>query len=154
MNTRIWKSNIAAMLVVLTLASLASAADDAANAPAAPKRTRYLVLDSRIIDKTDNVELTVGVVDKEPANPLFKEDKPWEPRFDNPYSSVIYDAEEKIWKCWYSIFIKSGARGDFPGEGLASEKRAWVNWREGKRGSRRLTPSASINALGSSARSG
>ena len=49
-----------------------------------------------------------------------------EPRFDNPYCSVIYDAEEKIWKCWYSIFTRSGARGDFPGEGLASEKRAWV----------------------------
>jgi hypothetical protein len=130
MNTRKWTSNIAAALIVFALASLASAADDSA----APKRSRYLVLDSRIIDKTDNVELTVGVVDKEPANPLFKEDKPWEPRFDNPYSSVIYDAEEKIWKCWYSIFIRSGARGDFPGEGLPSQKRAWVNWREGRRG--------------------
>jgi len=97
-------------------------------------RGRYLVLDSRIIEKTENMKLTVGVVRKDKNNPLFKEDKPWEPRFDNPYSSVIYDKEEKIYKCWYSIFIKSGGRGDFPGEGLASDKRAWVKWREGRRG--------------------
>ena len=98
------------------------------------RRDRYLLLDSRIIDGIDNAELTIGVVEKDRNNPLFKEDKPWEPRFDNPYSSVIYDEEEKTYKCWYSIFTKSGPRGDFPGEGLASDKRAWVNWREGARG--------------------
>ncbi len=98
------------------------------------KRDRYLVLDSRIIEKKDNVELTVGVAHKDKNNPLFKEDKPWEPRFDNPYCSVIYDEEDKIYKCWYSIFTKSGGKGDFPGEGLAPDKRAWVNWREGRRG--------------------
>jgi len=136
MDARDWKSNItstllAAAAICFTLTTTAARADEKT---AATKRSRHLVLDSRIIDKTDNVELTVGAVDKHPANPLFKEDKPWEPRFDNPYCSVIYDAEEKIWKCWYSIFTRSGARGDFPGEGLASEKRAWVNWREGRRG--------------------
>jgi len=98
------------------------------------RRDRYLLLDSRIIESTDNVELTVGVVQKDKNNPLFREDKPWEPRFDNPYCSVIYDEEERIYKCWYSIFTRSGPRGDFPGEGLASERRAWVNWREGARG--------------------
>jgi len=97
-------------------------------------RDRYLVLDSRIIESKENVELTVGVAQKDKNNPLFKEDKPWEPRFDNPYCSVIYDEEEKTYKCWYSIFTRSGPRGDFPGEGLASEKRAWVPWREGARG--------------------
>ncbi len=98
------------------------------------KRDRYLVLDSRIIESKNNVQLTVGVAHKDKNNPLFKEDKPWEPRFDNPYCSVIYDEEKKIYKCWYSIFIKSGPRGDFPGEGLASDKRAWVEWRTGNRG--------------------
>ncbi|MHC4546131.1 MAG: hypothetical protein ACYTDW_17390, partial [Planctomycetota bacterium] len=90
------------------------------------RRDRYLLLDARIIESTKNAKLTVGTVRKDKNNPLFKEDKPWEPRFDNPYSSVIYDEEEKIYKCWYSIFIKSGSRGDFPGEGLPSDKRAWV----------------------------
>ena len=66
------------------------------------KRDRYLLLDSRIIESTENMELTVGVAIKNENNPLFTEDKPWEPRFDNPYCSVIYDEEEKIYKCWYS----------------------------------------------------
>jgi len=91
------------------------------------KRDRYLLLDSRIIESTDNVELTVGVVKKDENNPLFREDKPWEPRFDNPYSSVIYDEEEKIYKCWYSIFVKS----DY--EATPSDKRAWLDWHEGRR---------------------
>jgi hypothetical protein len=98
------------------------------------KRDRYLVLDSRIIESKENMQLTVGVAHKDENNPLFKEDKPWEPRFDNPYCSVIYDEEDKIFKCWYSIFTRSGSDGDFPGEGLAPDKRAWVNWTEGKRG--------------------
>ncbi len=97
------------------------------------KRDRYLLLDSRIIEDTENVHITVGTVQKDENNPLFKEDKPWEPRFDNPYCSVIFDEEEKIYKCWYSIFIKSGGEGDSPGEGLPSDKRAWVNWTEGER---------------------
>jgi hypothetical protein len=104
------------------------------------ERDRYLVLDSRIIADTDNVHITVGVVHKDENNPLFGEDKPWEPRFDNPYLSVIYDEEEKIFKCWYSIFIRSDGfdgypnEGDsFPGEGLPSDQRAWVEWNKGKR---------------------
>ena len=97
------------------------------------ERDRYLLLDSRIIEDTENVHLTVGTVQKDENNPLFKEDKPWEPRFDNPYCSVIYDEEEGIFKCWYSIFIKSGGYDGFPGEGLPSDQRAWVEWRKGER---------------------
>ena len=91
-------------------------------------RDRYLLLDSRIIEDTTNAHLTVGTVQKDENNPLFREDKPWEPRFDNPYCSIIYDEKEEIFKCWYSIFIKSGGHegypneGDsFPGEGLPSD---------------------------------
>jgi len=91
------------------------------------KRDRYLVLDSRIIAEAVNAQLTVGVVQKDENNPLFREDKPWEPRFDNPYSSVIYDRQEKIYKCWYSIFIKS----DY--EATPSDKRAPLQWKEGRR---------------------
>ena len=125
-HDRIITAGVAACL--LTAATSSGNADDRTF-----RRDRYLVLDSRVIEKTDNAQLTAGTVRKDPNNPLFKEDKPWEPRFDNPYCSVIYDDQEKIYKCWYSIFIKSGPKGDFPGEGLAPEKRAWVNWREGTR---------------------
>jgi len=97
------------------------------------KRDRYLVLDSRIIESTENMQLTVGAVQKDKNNPLFKEDKPWEPRFDNPYCSIIFDEEEGIYKCWYSIFIKVGPEGKIRGEGIPSDKRAWVKWTEGFR---------------------
>ena len=122
------------VLIAIALAGLSTHvwADQPGKDPV--RRDRYLLLDSRVIESKENVHLTVGVAHKDKNNPLFKEDKPWEPRFDNPYSSVIYDEEEKIYKCWYSIFIKSGSRGYFPGEGLPSDKRAWVKWREGRRG--------------------
>ena len=68
---------------------------------------RYLLLDDRIVASASNLSLTVGVVAKHPANPLFIEDKPWEQRFDNLYGNVIFDTEEQLYKCWYSPFIIS-----------------------------------------------
>lgn len=88
-----------------TSALLAAYPVSAASAPAVSNSSRYLVLDSRIIQKTENAQLAVGEVRKDKNNPLFKEDKPWEPRFDNVYCNVIYDEEDKIYKCWYSPFI-------------------------------------------------
>ena len=67
--------------------------------------TKFLLLDNRIIEKTENVKLEVGKVIKHPSNPLFSEEKDWEMRFDNLYANVIYDREEDIYKCWYSPFI-------------------------------------------------
>lgn len=69
------------------------------------KETHYLVLDDRIIDKVDAAKLTLGNITKHHENPLFGEDKPWEPRFDNVYANVIYDAEDRLYKCWYNPFI-------------------------------------------------
>ena len=126
MNNAIMRAARIAALMAATFAGSGALAADAP-APAPAKQPRFLLLDSRIIEKTENAQLTVGTVRKDTNNPLFKEDKPWEPRFDNPYCSVIYDEEQKIYKCWYSIFLKSGPEGDFPGEGLPPDKRAWVN---------------------------
>ena len=89
-----------------------------------PARATYLVLDSRIIDTTDNARLAVGVVKKHPANPLFREDKPWEPRFDNLYANVLYDEQDKRYTCWYSPFIVDKAVSDTP-----REKRSQVPYR-------------------------
>jgi len=86
----------------------------AGNAAGAPARAKYLVLDSRIIDTTDNARLAVGTVTKHPANPLFREDKPWEPRFDNLYANVLYDEQDKRYKCWYSPFIVDKAVSETP----------------------------------------
>ena len=67
--------------------------------------SQYLVLDDRIIDETVAAKLTLGEITKHPQNPLFGEDKPWEPRFDNVYANVIYDTEDRLYKCWYNPFI-------------------------------------------------
>ena len=120
-------------VIMATVAMVGAAACGAAENKArggvdeGAKRDRYLLLDSRIIESTENARLTVGAVRKDENNPLFKEDKPWEPRFDNPYLSVIYDRQDKLYKCWYSIFIKS----DY--EATPSKKRAWLKWKEGRR---------------------
>jgi hypothetical protein len=71
----------------------------------APRRSRHLLLDQRIVRSAINAKLKIGTIQKHSANPLFSEDKPWEKRFDNLYGNVIFDTEDKIYKCWYSPFI-------------------------------------------------
>ena len=68
-------------------------------------RDKYLLLDSRAIESTENAKLTVGTVRKDKNNPLFGEDKPCEPRLDNVFPCAIYDDEDKLYKCWYNPFI-------------------------------------------------
>jgi hypothetical protein len=69
------------------------------------KQDRYLLLDARIVESAENAKLTLGKTEKSKHNPLMKEDKPWEKRYDNLYANVIYDQQDKIYKCWYSPFI-------------------------------------------------
>jgi len=88
------------------------------------ERDRFLLLDSRIIDSTENAQLVVGKVEKDNHNPLFREDKPWEKRFDNLYANVMYDDEEQIYKCWYSPFIV-----DNSSRGMTLEQRKEVKYR-------------------------
>ena len=84
-----------------------------------PDPTKFLLLDKRIIEYTENVKLEVGKVDKHDANPLFGEEKEWEMRFDNLYGNVIFDYEEKLYKCWYSPFIV-----DSPSHGMTLDQRS------------------------------
>ncbi len=81
-------------------------------------RDRFLLLDSGVVESTENAVLTVGSVEKHENNPLFGEDKPWEKRFDNLYGNVIYDREEGLYKCWYSPFIV-----DLSTRGMSGEER-------------------------------
>jgi len=74
--------------------------------PAAPAAgRRYLLLDDRNVERTENTVLRVSRAEKESRNPLFKEDKPWEVRYDNLYANVRKDASSGIYQCWYSPFI-------------------------------------------------
>jgi hypothetical protein len=92
---------LSATVLVLSLSACWAEDDN----PSVFERNRYLLLDSRIVENTENARLTIGKVQKYKANPLFEEDKPWEKRFDNLYANVIYDEQEKLYKCWYSPFI-------------------------------------------------
>jgi len=84
--------------------------------PPVPGRSRYLLLDSRLIDRLGNARLALGTIKKHPANPLFREDKPWEPRFDNLYANVLYDEQDRLYKCWYSPFIRDSLVSRTPRE--------------------------------------
>ena len=97
---------------------------DQDSAPAAGSQNRHLLLDDRIVEDAENAELTLGTVTKHPRNPLFGEDKPWEARFDNLYANVIYDEEERSYKCWYSPFIV-----DNSSKGMSAEKREETKYR-------------------------
>jgi hypothetical protein len=79
---------------------------------------RYLVLDSRIIERTNNAKLVVTTAVKKANNPLFGEDKPWEKRYDNLYANVMYDRQDERYKCWYSPFII-----DYASKGMPFEER-------------------------------
>lgn len=61
-----------------------------------PSDAKYLLLDSRIIDVAEGVRLTLGEVEKDEANPLFVEDRPWEVRFDNLYANVTFDETDGL----------------------------------------------------------
>lgn len=87
-------------LTVTMLAGRSPAADDTAAKPPIG-RTRFLLLDSRLIDTTENARLAVGKVKKHPANPLFGETMPWETDTSHMYANVVFDREEKLYKCWY-----------------------------------------------------
>jgi len=108
----------------LALVALAAVLWESAAAQGEPSRHRYLLLDARVVESTENAELVLGKVRKHPGNPLFGEDKPWEQRFDNLYANVIYDEEEGIYKCWYSPFIV-----DNSSKGMTLEQRKEVRYR-------------------------
>jgi hypothetical protein len=93
-----------------------------------PARPRYLLLDGRVVQRVENARLAVGRVQKHPRNPLFGEDRPWEPRFDNLYANVLYDAKAGVYRCWYSPFIVDDAASATP-----HDERSQHPYRPGRR---------------------
>ena len=73
----------------------------AADAPPA----KSLLLDARVVESTAGVRLQLGQVKKDPANPLMGADRPWEVRLDNLYPNVLFDEGDKLFKCWYALFL-------------------------------------------------
>lgn len=71
----------------------------------APDAHKHLMLDSRVMYRTVNAKLTPGTVVKEPRNPLFTNDKPWENALNNLYPNILWDEQEKIFKLWYKCVL-------------------------------------------------
>lgn len=66
---------------------------------------KHLMLDTRVIESTENAELVLGAVEKDAANPLFRADRPWENSLNNLYPNVLYDGEEQLYKLWYNCVL-------------------------------------------------
>jgi hypothetical protein len=107
-------STVAMVAILCGLICAAAGNSSAQEGSPGIQRDRYLLLDNRIVEMTKNAKLTVGKVQKDKRNPLFAEDKPWEPRFDNLYANVVYDEQEKLYKCWYSPFIIDESTSNTP----------------------------------------
>lgn len=76
---------------------------------------KYLFLDSSIISGhwCENVQLNLCQAHKDTVySPFFSEayfstpSKPWEVRYDNGYPNLSYDEEAKLYRLYYTTFIK------------------------------------------------
>ena len=116
-----------ALAALLLLADAVNMLAKAAGKSGIAARETYLLLDGRLISAVDNAELRLGAVKKHPANPLFGEDLPWETEMSHMYASVIFDREEKIYKCWYYSHIQDWGKDIEPGPLAAREQNGRAN---------------------------
>ncbi|NQU75880.1 MAG: hypothetical protein HQ546_06155, partial [Planctomycetes bacterium] len=62
---------------------------------------KQLFLDDRMVEEVRNVRRTQHHPVKYEGNPLIKQDKPWEMSIYMRAAQVVYDAQEKVFKCLY-----------------------------------------------------
>jgi hypothetical protein len=120
-NVKDMKQIITVWMLLVAVLGANAALSQATGTPGDVRRDRYLLLDSRIIESTTNAALRLGSPRKDPQNPLFGEN--WESRFDNLYAKVIHDPEEKLYKCWYTVFVTSKLEDE-----TSHENRGDVEW--------------------------
>lgn len=87
----------------------------------------FLAPDRRLFNPQamENVQILPGVPVKDRKNnPLFVQDMPWEIRIDNGYPNVIYDEQEKVFHCYYTVFTE-----DRDTEGTSREERLARDYR-------------------------
>ncbi|HEX8916057.1 MAG TPA: hypothetical protein VF796_27160 [Humisphaera sp.] len=69
-----------------------------------PDPLKLLLLDRRAVEST-NLRLVLGSPRKDPANPLFRADKPWENALNNLYPNVLWDETDRRFKLWYKCVL-------------------------------------------------
>ena len=83
--------------------------------PGMEPREKYLLLDQRLISSVDNAALKLGVVKKRPANPVLKDELPWEIDGSHMFANVVLDPDDRLYKCWYYSRIKKIKKNITPG---------------------------------------
>ena len=70
--------------------------------------TKLLLIDRQTVNPQacEGVRPMVAVPQKDAANPLFVQDKPWEIRIDNGYPNVLFDPETGLFHCYYTLFVE------------------------------------------------
>lgn len=66
---------------------------------------KILALDPRLFAGTRDVRLVMGRVEKEPRNPLFTADRPWENSLNNLYPNVVFDPARRCFRLWYKCVL-------------------------------------------------
>ncbi|MFN0172981.1 MAG: hypothetical protein ACKV22_41920 [Bryobacteraceae bacterium] len=69
-----------------------------------------IFVDLADVESLENVGQIFHAAEKHPANPILRGTKSWEREAGGPAASFIYDADEKLFKCWYQ-----GVMGDKEG---------------------------------------
>lgn len=65
------------------------------------RRAPQVFVDLDDMESLDNVKQLFHTAEKHPANPVLAAKAPWDREGGGPCASMIYDAEEKTFKCWY-----------------------------------------------------
>eukprot|EP00038_Savillea_parva_P016737 m.17866 g.17866 ORF g.17866 m.17866 type:complete len:521 (-) comp3542_c0_seq1:152-1714(-) len=86
-----------------------------------------------IVDNTtvSGLAIQIGKVEKYSGNPLFQQDKPWEPRLDNGYPNVVYDTASGLagdgpWRLWYGGLGSDEASGQYLYYANSSDGLSWT----------------------------
>ena len=90
-------------LVVTMLAGLAESQHDWENSGKLHKYPVFAIVDT--LD--DGVSREIGNTKKFENNPLWTQDREWEPRIDNGYPNVIHDPHDPLgaWRMWYGASL-------------------------------------------------
>lgn len=89
--------------------------------PIAIGQHRQMFIDDYLIERSENITRRLCPVNKHPENPIVQADRSWERGLAVPQGSVIYDADDKLYKMWYTTNVQSRGEGDSfnKGKGLA-----------------------------------
>ncbi len=102
MNRRTFGQLLGGAAANVSLTPVAASAERYVSAsPYAVGTQPQLFVDHVLVRESRQVAFSLHPATKHPANPLVVADKPWEGWRIELFGSVIYDAEEKLFKMWY-----------------------------------------------------